>query len=203
MITAYGHYGQINKRAHSVRGIALEEVLKRTDSNRHPWDKAKWYTSQGVVSISGEKFFNWTAGVGGGGAIDLVIHLMEYDFKAAVNWLWKNFSPSGAAGAGESNHQNVDMDMGDLKTLKLPQRDESKLPRLLQYLTHQRCLPEATVNYLIRRGILYADDKGNAVFLLLGKGKRVVGAEIRGTDDHPKKWHGMASGSRKDMGFFT
>lgn len=202
MSTSYGHYGQINKRADSVRSIPLEEVLTRTGSHRHPWDKAKWRTSQGVVSISGEKFINWTAGVGGGGAIDLVIHLMGYDFKTAVNWLWRNFSPPGA---DVSNHQEMGMDMGDLRTLKLPQRDESKLPHLLQYLTHQRCLPKATVNYLIRRGILYADDKGNAVFLLLGKEKRVVGAEIRGTrgtNDYPKKWHGMAVGSRKDLGCF-
>jgi hypothetical protein len=196
-------YGQIKKRADSVRDITLEEVLKRTGSDRHPWDKAKWRTSQGVVSISGEKFINWTAGIGGGGAIDLVIHLMGYDFKTAVNWLWQNFSPS-IYGAGASNHQEGDMDMGisDLKTLKLPQRDDDKLPHLLQYLTHKRCLPEAAVNYLIRRGILYADNKGNAVFLLLGKEKRVVGAEIRGTNDNPKKWHGMASGSRKDLGCF-
>jgi hypothetical protein len=180
-------------------------VLTRTGGNPHPWDKAKWRTSQGVVSISGEKFINWTAGVGGGGAIDLVIHLMGYDFKTAVNWLWRNFSPPGA-----SNHQGMEMEMDrdrdrdrrDSKTLKLPARDDSKLPGICQYLIHQRCLPKATVNDLIRRGILYADDKGNAVFLLLGKEKRVVGAEIRGTNDNLRKWRGMAPGSKKNLGCF-
>jgi hypothetical protein len=50
------------------------------------------------------------------------------------------------------------------------------------------------------RGKLYADKKGNAVFLLLGKEKKVVGAELRGTIH--SRWHGMASGSKKGLGAF-
>ena len=41
---------------------------------------------------------------------------------------------------------------------------------------------------------------GNAVFLLLGKEKRIVGAELHGT--RSKKWRGMAPGSSKHMGYF-
>jgi hypothetical protein len=149
-----------------------------------------------MLSVTSEKFINWTAGVGGGGAIDLVIHLMGYDFKTAVNWLWRNFSHPGA-----SNHQQVNVNRS-LKNLKLPKRVDGKLPQIIQYLTQQRCLPETTVKHLIRRGMIYADNKSNAVFLLLGKEKRVVGAEIRGTNDNTRKWHGMATGSRKDRGCF-
>ena len=53
---------------------------------------------------------------------------------------------------------------------------------------------------LIRSGKLYADNRGNAVFLLLGKEKKVVGAELRGTTH--SRWHGMASGSKKGLGAF-
>ena len=53
---------------------------------------------------------------------------------------------------------------------------------------------------LIRSGKLYADKRSNAVFLLLGKEKKVVGAEIRGTNH--SRWHGMASGSKKGLGAF-
>ena len=204
-------YGDIKNRADIVRRIDLEEILDRIGSFRHRYDKSKWHTSQGVLSVRGEKFINWAAGIGGGGAIDLVIHLMEYDFKAAVNWLCRNFSPI-PIGASYPNHQEMEMEMEmdrdrdrdrrDSKTLKLPARDDGKLPQIRQYLMHQRYLPKATVNYLIRRGILYADDKGNAVFLLLGKEKRVVGAEIRGTNDNLRKWRGMASGSKKNLGCF-
>ena len=56
------------------------------------------------------------------------------------------------------------------------------------------------INFLINSGKLYADNRGNAVFLLLGKEKKVVGAELRGTND--LRWHGMVPGSRKDLGCF-
>lgn len=200
-------YGDIRNRADIVRRIDLEEILELIGSFRHRYDKFKWHTPQGVLSVRGEKFINWAAGIGGGGAIDLVIHLMEYDFKAAVNWLYRNFSLIPIPiGISYSNHQEMDRDRDrdrrHLKTLKLPAKDDSKLPKIRQYLMHQRCLPKATVNYLIRRGVLYADDKGNVVFLLLGKEKRVVGAEIRGTNDNLRKWRGMATGSKKNLGCF-
>ncbi len=37
-----------------------------------------------------------------------------------------------------------------------------------------RCVG-TVVDYLIDRGVLYADNKGNAVFLLLGKGRDMIG----------------------------
>lgn len=40
----------------------------------------------------------------------------------------------------------------------------------------------------------------NAVFLLLGKKKRIVGAELRGTCG--AQWRGMALGSQKNQGCF-
>jgi hypothetical protein len=48
---------------------------------------------------------------------------------------------------------------------------------------------------------LYADAYVNAVFLLLGKRKEAVGAELRGTSRRP--WRGMTSGSNKDGGYFS
>ena len=54
---------------------------------------------------------------------------------------------------------------------------------------------------LLQSGDLYADCRANAVFLLLGKGKTIVGAELRGTTH--LKWHGMSPDSRKDLGCFS
>ena len=54
---------------------------------------------------------------------------------------------------------------------------------------------------LVESGKLYADSRGNAVFLLVaGKANRPVGAELRGSG--PRVWRGMAAGSRKDSGYF-
>ena len=56
------------------------------------------------------------------------------------------------------------------------------------------------LSHFLNSSKLYADNRGNAVFLLPGKEKKVVGAELRGTND--LRWHGMAPGSRKDLGCF-
>jgi len=61
-------------------------------------------------------------------------------------------------------------------------------------------LAPCQLKLLIDAGRLYADRWGNAVFLLLGKDQRVVGAELRGTG--PCSWRGMAPGSQKNRGFF-
>ena len=75
------------------------------------------------------------------------------------------------------------------------------LGRVLQYLTGRRHLPASLLAPLVESGKLYADSRGNAVFLLVaGKANRPVGAELRGTG--PRVWRGMAPGSRKDSGYF-
>jgi len=52
-----------------------------------PHDPAKWHTDQGVLSLTGPKFMNWNHGVGGGGAIDLVMHLRQLSFGQALECL--------------------------------------------------------------------------------------------------------------------
>jgi hypothetical protein len=49
--------------------------------------------------------------------------------------------------------------------------------------------------------MLYADAHANAVFLLRGENHQPVGAELRGTG--PARWHGLAPGSRRDLGYFA
>ncbi len=75
------------------------------------------------------------------------------------------------------------------------------LGRVRQYLTGRRCLAASLIEPLVRSGKLYADRRGNAVFLMVaGRAQRPVGAELRGTG--PQVWRGMAPGTRKDFGYF-
>ncbi len=176
-----------------VRSISLEEVLKHTESTRDNKDKAKWHTSRGIISVTGAKFMNWKLGVGGGGAIDLVMHLKGYDFKTAVSWLAGNFSCTG-------NHAHIAKRSFSKRKFKPPQRADTRLYQIKSYLHKKRSIPSDQINALIKSGNLYADNRGNAVFLLLGKKKRVIGAELRGTGR--QQWRGMAPGSRKNQGCF-
>lgn len=184
-------FQQIRDRADIVRGISLESVLLASGAEGDRHDHTKWRTAQGNISVTGAKFMNWTRGVGGGGAIDLAMHLNGMGFKEAVEWLWRNFHGWQAAPPVAPPK----------KDLRLPRPHCGALGRVKDYLVGVRGLPPAVLNPLIASGRLYADDRANAVFVLLGEGNVPVGAELRGTSGRP--WRGMAPGSRKDLGFFA
>ncbi len=186
-------FESLRKQASFVRNIKLCLVLERTGAVMDKKDRAKWHTGQGILSVNGQKFFNWTKNLGGGCAIDLIIHLHQFDFIKAVCWLTENFT---------SNDVQVLDKVKPLthQSLILPQSNPKELPQIIRYLTTKRCLPLALIQSLIDTGNLYADNRANAVFLLLGKEKMIVGAEIRGTTD--RIWHALVPGSKKDRGFF-
>lgn len=183
----------VKKQASLMRDIELYRVLDRIGAVTDKNDPARWHTEQGILSVNDQKFFNWTKNVGGGGAIDLIIHLHQVDFIKALGWLTENFASSDVQALNKAKsltHQ----------PLILPQNDPEELPKIIRYLTIERCLPQALIQSLIDSGSLYADNRANAVFLLLGKEKTIVGAEIRGTTD--RIWHALAPGSKKAQGFF-
>ncbi len=187
-------FAEIGKLAAIVRNIDLSSVLQRLGCTKDSRDKAKWLTPEGVISVNGQKFMNWTSGTGGGGAIDLVIHLQGIGFKDAVFLLCDHFSPDCMQQIPEKKFRFPK------HIFKLPPRNDGKLPRVIRYLTSQRRIPENLTNNLVESGKLYADDRANAVFVLLGKKKKIVGAELRGTGG--VRWRGMAEGSKKNHGCF-
>jgi Protein of unknown function (DUF3991)/Toprim-like len=184
-------FQKIRDRANRVRGVPLQEVLRQMGAKRDRYDNAKWHTEKGTISCTGMKFMNWNQMVGGGGAIDLAMHLNDLDFKAAVEWLWNRFPhPDLREPVQPSRGTN----------LLLPRQDPSELPAVKRYLIHERAIPASLIHTLIESGSLYADNRANAVFLLLGKENSPVAAELRGTT--PTRWRGMAPGSQKDLGYF-
>jgi len=187
-------FEEIGEKADKVRTIDLDTLLQHYGCTKDLRDKAKWHTPQGVISVNGQKFMNWTLGTGGGGAIDLVIHLRGVGFKDAVFWLCDHFASSFVQQPSPNRSHSL------MQTLKLPQKDDKKLPQVTRYLRDKRRIPRELIENLIESSKLYADIRGNAVFLLLGNKKRVVGAELRGTCN--TKWRGMVHGSKKNLGCF-
>ena len=184
--------GTLRDRAHQVRGIPLEAVLRRRGAQPNRYDQRKWHTAPGVLSVTGAKFINWNCDRGGGGAINLVIHLHHLGFAQAVQWLGPSFPDP---------FQPQPNRLFPKATLAIPPPEPSRLGRVRHYLIGERALPPALIDPLIQSGALYADPRANAVFLLLGKENQPVGAELRGTTQRP--WHGLAPGSQKDLGFFA
>jgi hypothetical protein len=181
----------IQKRAERVRALALESVLRLAGAQPDVHDPHKWHTSEGVLSVTGPKFMNWTCGLGGGGAIDLVIHLKHRSFMEALLWLEQHFPAPASTPSQQPDLQ---------PSLQLPTPSVQNLRRIKAYLAADRGLPAFLTDPLIACGRIYADSKANVVFLLTGQNGIPVGAELRGTIS--SRWRGMAPGSQKDSGFF-
>jgi hypothetical protein len=185
-------FGQIRDRANQVRTVPLESVLRLSGAQPDRYDQRKWHTSQGILSVTGAKFINWNRSVGGGGAIDLVMHLYDFRFQQAVQWLEQRFPVPASAQPTPPVPKSA---------LIIPPPDPAKLWHVQQYLISQRHIPPALVKSLVQSGNLHADHRANAVFRLLGNENNPVGAELRGTTS--RSWHGLAPGSQKDRGFFS
>lgn len=179
-------------RADRLRALPLPVILEELEATADPHDPAKWHTDRGILSVSGSKFMNWNQGVGGGGAIDLVMHVKEVGFGQALEWLEYHF-------AGLSLAQPASRFRA--QALMLPAPLQEHWPRVQRYLIEERKLPAALLAPLVHSGMIYADARANAVFLLVDSHAIPVGAELRGT--MALAWRGLALGSRKDRGFFS
>lgn len=179
------------ERAHRMRAVPLSLVLRRSGAEPDRADPHKWHTPQGVLSVTGTQFINWHCGHGGGGAIDLVMHLHGLGFGQALEWLERHCASVLVQPVNAPPRS----------PLRLPPSVLKHLAQVRRYLTQQRRLPAALLDPLIDTGSVYADARANAVFLLRDPGGQPVGAELRGTG--PLPWRGMAPGSRKDLGAFA
>lgn len=219
------------RRADLVREIPLEVVLTSWDAVRDRRDRSRWQTPRGPLSVTGTKFFNWHAGQGGGGAIDLVMHLGGWEARQAIDWLWRHLGchvaganpaggtkpdaepaarPDASSGSAASSrrstprgHENVGPPTrrGPHPQLHLPTASLTQLPSVRRYLIQQRGLSATVLASLIDEGKLYADARGNAVFVMVaGKPNRPIGAELRGTGH--RVWRGLAPGTCKNAGYF-
>jgi hypothetical protein len=197
------NFDDLRRHAAVVREVPLETVLlfRGAVRDRHDW--RKWHTEQGPLSVSGPKFMNWHQGQGGGGAIDLVMHLAGVDFRKAVAWLRQHLATNlPASGEPATDVPGTQLTAAEKPGgLRLPVPEARLLGRVRQYLTQRRGLAVSFIEPLVESGMLYADSRANAVFLLVaGKAQRPVGAELRGIG--PRVWRGMAPGTRKDLGYF-
>ena len=203
----------LRQRADLVREIPLEVVLRCWGAVPDKQDKSQWQTQRGPLSVTGTKFFNWHDCHGGGGAIDLVMHLGGWDARQAIEWLWRHyggspvaripttaprFAPSSKPGKPEERDGR---DFRRCRQLRLPARSLANLRQVRHYLTRQRGLSATILDSLINAGKLHADPRGNAVFVMVaGKPNRPIGAELRGTGNRP--WRGLAPGTLKNTGYF-
>jgi Toprim-like/Protein of unknown function (DUF3991) len=194
----------IEALANQVRNYDLESVAANVGLQQDHHDKRKWKDGVHTISINDGKFMDWRTEQGGGGAIDLVMHVREVDFKAAVEWLSGQSLPVMKTQRAQSLEPPESS-----RVLVLPQRDNDQWQTVRQYLTETRGLPTDMIDGLHAKGLIYADDRANAVFLRYSDRSNEkpwvrgepTGASLRGT--HPEhSFHQLAPGSARENGWF-
>jgi hypothetical protein len=184
--------------ADKVRDVPLEQVAYELGLDPDPLDKHKWLHDSHIINITGSKFYDWQHLKGGGGAIDLVMHVNSCDFKQALAWL------NGRFGEG------VTLQAATYKTREFIQTeqlrpfipltvDESKWLLVKAYLTRERRLPSSLVDSLHQQGLVYADSKQNTVFIRRDLDEQTVtGASLRGTAGLDNIFKELALGSKRN-----
>ena len=188
--------------AQKVRDFPLDKVVYELGLDPDPKDKHKWQNEGHIINITGSKFYDWKELRGGGGAIDLVMHLNQCDFKQAVTWLHDRFGEGATIDAVTYKTRKIIQEKPVLKfTPPVPEQD--KWQEVKKYLTRTRKLPSSLVDSLHSSGLVYADDKQNAVFIRRAfNEEKITGATLRGTAGENNTFKGLAKGTKRSEGWF-
>jgi 5S rRNA maturation endonuclease (ribonuclease M5) len=188
--------------ADKVRDIPLEQVAHELGLDPAPKDKHKWEHENHTINITGSKFYDWQHLKGGGGAIDLVMHVNSCDFKQAVAWLNDRLG-EGAMLQAASYHVREIAQNEPAPKFTPPVQEQSKWQQVKTYLTRERRLPSSLVDSLHQQELVYADDKQNAVFIRRSLDEETItGATLRGTAGADNTFKGLALGSKRNAGWF-
>ena len=160
----------------TLRNLPLEEVLFSLGASPDPRDRHNWKTAQGRITVTGPKFYNHDVAFGGGGAIDLIMHLENLRFSEALSRL------EGIAGLSRKVAPPVYIPPPPPNLPPVPVEEHWAVVR--EYLTGIRGLGKGLIDRLHEEKLIYSDSYKNAVFM----NEKRTGAELRGTG--PRTFHG-------------
>jgi Toprim-like/Protein of unknown function (DUF3991) len=160
----------------SSRGVRLRRFARKSEHHN--------------IVVTGGRWFDNKANIGGGGAIDLVMHIGGVDFIAACRSLADQFRPLAAGQSdlsfpSSSQRQPAPRRKPFEELLALyATRDDSNWPIARAYLVEQRKIPADLVNRLHASGSIYANSHSpnpSLVFLHRDRHGDVCGATLRDT----------------------
>lgn len=155
----------------ALRNLPLIPILQTFGLERDIADKSQFKSPRHRISIQSNSFrwYDHSARKGGGGSIDLVMHLQGCNFNDACTWLNGGSTWLQAEAAKTKPIE-------PFKQSFVPPPNPIHLDAVRRYLTQERKLKPELIDWCIAKGLLFADDFANCVFLY---GKN--GAELRGT----------------------
>lgn len=146
---------------------------------------------------------HFSEGVGGKGAINLIMHLKKCDFKEAISridsYMDGNLSTFKKYGDSHIIKETAD---SELKRFVLPARNDNN-DKVIKYLTEKRKLNKNLVLKMIEADLLYETKKyHNCIFICRDFKGNVVGAVKRGSYDSKTKepFKGLAINSNGNFG---
>ena len=176
--------------ANQVRDISLCEILK---SHGFVLQKEglsfRAKTEAHNIVITGSRWYDNKAQAGGGGAIDLQMHLTGADFPTACKALAERMpyalsSSQGIAFMHESIRPEVKRQSFEELAAKYALRNDSNWRAARSYLVEGRKIPAELVDGLHQSGVIYANDhrpNPSLVFLHKNIQGEVKGATLRDT----------------------
>ena len=182
---------KISELADQVRSIPLRGVLARYGFETKPEGTTLRAKSEHYnIVVTGNRWFDNKANVGGGGAIDLVMHIAGVDLFGACRSLVDDFRPLAAAQSDLSSPTSL---QSQAATGKKPfeelmaiyaVRDDSTWSIARAYLTETRKIDPAVVDELHAVGSIYANNhrpNPSLVFVHRDPQGQVHGATLRDT----------------------
>jgi hypothetical protein len=199
---------QLAQQSEQLQDIPLEDVAYELGLSDDKDLENRWVGAGIVLEINGTKFSDSGTQTDGEGAIELVQHVMDYDYRSSVAWLADRFGETKAIAATTAKSQRQAEDI--IATYTVPQfeppaPDEDKWLLLRHHLVETCGLRENLVDKTHSVGRIYADAQGNAVFLQQAmdctdgqlRRDRVTGASLLGAN-----FNGLALGSSRESGWF-
>ncbi|MBD2450535.1 plasmid recombination protein [Nostoc sp. FACHB-152] len=195
---------ELELKTQLLRDLPLEDVAWELGLNH---DHERWKGHGHIINIDGSKFYDFAPehSKGGGGAIDLVMHVNNCNFRLALVWLHERFGEAGAERAALAHARQVTTEI--IQSEPRPQfqlrvEDEANWPGVEHYLTQKRGLPQDFVQLLHSTGLVYADDQQNAVFVMRNLDGQPSGAFLRGTRSENNSFKGYEKGTKRRKGWF-
>jgi hypothetical protein len=145
-----------------LRSLPLEQIAEALCLE---FRSGKWCQEEHQIRINGMQFYDWHESQmqGGGGAIDLVMHVLRSDFKSAVAWLADRFGETAVEIAGSYHAQMVAQE-AEIPGFAAPDEAPEQWPTIRADFVSQQ-LPGALLDQLHEQGLLYADEQGAAIFV--------------------------------------
>jgi hypothetical protein len=185
-----------------LRQLPLKQVAYELGMEEEINNPKQWRDGRKVIEIiEGNRFRDIETGQSTRGAIDLVMQINRSDFSEAVSWLRDRFGEAVALQTVMEGTQESIAAQPKQEFMPPTVRPDN-WPQVQKYLLEERRIPAVLVDKLHQQGLVYADERQNAVFLRRDLAGNTTGAFLRGTTENDGSFKGLAYNSKRSQGWF-